>query len=68
MGHHLRFPFLGVSLPIARIAIFMGSNYGERTETCRVGLYLEHQVRFCSVGTVASGEKVVLHPQGFLLF
>lgn len=68
MGHHLRFPFLGVSLLIARIAIFIGSNYGKRTETCRVGLYLEHQVRFCSVDTVASVEKVVLHAQGFLPF
>lgn len=67
MGHHLRFPFLGVSLPIARIAIFIGSSYGKRTETCRVGLYLEHQVRFCSVDIVAGVEKVVLHPQGFLL-
>lgn len=68
MGHHLRFPFLSVSLSVARIAIFIGSNYGKKTETCRVGLYLEHQVRFCSVDGVASVEKVVLHPHGFLVF
>lgn len=57
-----------VSLSVARIAIFIGSNYGKKTETCRVGLYLEHQVRFCSVDTVASAEKVVRHPRGFLVF
>lgn len=67
MGHHLRFPFLGVSSSIARIAIFIGSNYGKKAETCSVGLWLEYQrneVSFCSVDNVVGVEKVALHPRG----
>lgn len=68
MGHRLRFPFLGVSSSIARVAIFIGSSYGKKADTCSVGLWLEYQrnkVSFCPLRTVASVETVALHPRGF---
>lgn len=70
MGHRLRFSFLGVSSSVARIAIFIGSNYRKKAETCSVGLWLEYQsneVSFCSVDNVVL-RRVPCIPEAFRLF